>query len=104
MAKASAFATNRSKAIVILNMPYHALKDFTAVTHMAVAQNIVTAHPSFAAHSIRELVAAARAKPAGSPKVALCPREHDTNRPIAGRHSYDGILSSILLVASTLTA
>ncbi len=44
-------------------LPYDALHDFTAITYMATSQNIVTAHPSFAANTIRDLVAAARVKP-----------------------------------------
>ncbi|MBM3341579.1 MAG: tripartite tricarboxylate transporter substrate binding protein [Betaproteobacteria bacterium] len=44
-------------------LPYDALNDFTPVTYMAQSQNIVSVHPSFAPNSIKELIAAARAKP-----------------------------------------
>jgi len=44
-------------------LPYDPLNDFTAITYMAQSQNVISAHPSFAVNSIKELVAAARAKP-----------------------------------------
>lgn len=44
-------------------LPYDPLNDFTAITYMAQSQNVISAHPSFAVSSIKELVAAARAKP-----------------------------------------
>lgn len=44
-------------------LPYDPLKDFTAITYMAQSQNVISAHPSFAVGSVKELVAAARAKP-----------------------------------------
>jgi len=58
-----AYAASHGINPAMSKLPYDALNDFTAITLMAVSQNIVTAHPSFAATSIKELVAAARAKP-----------------------------------------
>ncbi len=58
-----AYAASHGINPALGKLPYDALNDFTAITHMASSQNIVTAHPSFAANSIKELVAAARAKP-----------------------------------------
>lgn len=58
-----AYAASHGINPALSKLPYHAMNDFTAITHMAVSQNIVTAHPSFAANSIKELVAAARARP-----------------------------------------
>jgi len=58
-----AYAASHGINPAMSKLPYDALNDFTAITHMASSQNIVTSHPSFAARSIKELVAAARAKP-----------------------------------------
>ncbi len=58
-----AYAASHGINPAMSKLPYDALNDFTAITHMAVSQNIVTSHPSFAASSIKELVAMARAKP-----------------------------------------
>lgn len=58
-----AYAASHGINPAMSKLPYDALNDFSAITHMAVSQNIVTAHPSFAATSMKELVAAARAKP-----------------------------------------
>jgi tripartite-type tricarboxylate transporter receptor subunit TctC len=58
-----AYAASHGINPAMSKLPYDALNDFTAITHMASSQNVVTAHPSFAAASIKELVAAARAKP-----------------------------------------
>ncbi len=44
--------------------PYHPVTEFAAVSLAAVAPEIVVAHPSVAATSIKELVALAKAKPA----------------------------------------
>lgn len=44
-------------------LPYDPLNDFTAITYMAQSQNVMSAHPSFAVGSVKELVAAARARP-----------------------------------------
>jgi tripartite-type tricarboxylate transporter receptor subunit TctC len=45
------------------SMPYDTLKDFTPVTLVAIAPNILVLHPSIAANSVRELIALAKAKP-----------------------------------------
>ncbi len=58
-----AYAASHGINPAMSKLPYDALNDFTAITHMASSQNIVTAHPSFAVTSIKELIAAARAKP-----------------------------------------
>ncbi len=58
-----AYAASHGINPAMSKLPYDALNDFTAITHMASSQNVVTSHPSFAARSIKELVAAARAKP-----------------------------------------
>ena len=57
-----AYAASHGINPAMSKLPYDALNDFTAITHMASSQNIVTSHPSFAARSIKELVAVARAK------------------------------------------
>jgi tripartite-type tricarboxylate transporter receptor subunit TctC len=58
-----AYAASHGINPAMSKLPYDALNDFTAITLMAVSQNIVTAHPSFAVTSMKELIAAARAKP-----------------------------------------
>ena len=58
-----AYAASHGINPAMSKLPYDALNDFTAITHMASSQNIVTAHPSFAVTSMKELIAAARAKP-----------------------------------------
>jgi tripartite-type tricarboxylate transporter receptor subunit TctC len=44
-------------------LPYRTPQDFTAVTILASAPNVLVVHPSVAAGSVKELVALARAKP-----------------------------------------
>ncbi len=44
-------------------MPYDTLKDFTPVTLVAIAPNILVLHPSVSAATVQELIALARAKP-----------------------------------------
>ena len=58
-----AYAASHGINPAMSRLPYDALNDFTAIMHMASSQNMVTVHPSFAANTITELVAAARAKP-----------------------------------------
>lgn len=58
-----AYAASHGINPAMSKLPYDALNDFTAIMHMASSQNMVTVHPSFAANTIKELVAAARAKP-----------------------------------------
>lgn len=45
------------------NMPYDSNKDFAHVTLLAEGPNVLIVHPSFAAKSIQELVAMAKAQP-----------------------------------------
>ncbi|MCC6534587.1 MAG: tripartite tricarboxylate transporter substrate binding protein [Burkholderiales bacterium] len=44
-------------------LPYDAVKDFAPISMVGAGPNLITAHPSLAAHSAREVVALARAKP-----------------------------------------
>jgi tripartite-type tricarboxylate transporter receptor subunit TctC len=45
-------------------LPYRTPQDFTAITVLASAPNVLVVHPSVAASSVRELIALAKAKPA----------------------------------------
>lgn len=45
------------------SLPYDALRDFSPVTLAATAPNVLVAHPSVAAKSVKELVALAHTKP-----------------------------------------
>ena len=45
------------------NMPYDSNKDFAHITLLAEGPNVLIVHPSFAAKSIQELVAMAKAQP-----------------------------------------
>jgi len=58
-----AYAASHGINPAMSKLPYHPLNDFTAITYMAQSQNIISAHPSFAVSSLKELIAAARAKP-----------------------------------------
>jgi tripartite-type tricarboxylate transporter receptor subunit TctC len=44
-------------------LPYRTPQDFSAITVLASAPNVLVVHPSVAAHSVRELIALAKAKP-----------------------------------------
>ncbi|MBI4191589.1 MAG: tripartite tricarboxylate transporter substrate binding protein [Betaproteobacteria bacterium] len=44
-------------------LPYDPLKDFSPITLAATAPNVLVAHPSLPANSVKELVALAKAKP-----------------------------------------
>ncbi len=44
-------------------LPYRTPQDFAAITVLASAPNVLVVHPSVAAHSVRELIALAKAKP-----------------------------------------
>jgi tripartite-type tricarboxylate transporter receptor subunit TctC len=48
---------------VLRHVPYHPLKDFTAVTLLATAPQVFVVHPGFAAKTLREFIAAASAQP-----------------------------------------
>jgi tripartite-type tricarboxylate transporter receptor subunit TctC len=56
----SAHATN---PIFIKKLPYDTLKDFSGVVHVGDIPLLLVVHPSVAAHSVRELIALAKAKP-----------------------------------------
>ena len=43
--------------------PYRADKDFAAISMLVVSPQIIVAHPSLPANSVKELIAAAKAKP-----------------------------------------
>lgn len=44
-------------------LPYDATKDFEAVALVAASPNILVVHPSFPAHSVKDLIALAKEKP-----------------------------------------
>ncbi|HSQ05147.1 MAG TPA: tripartite tricarboxylate transporter substrate binding protein [Burkholderiales bacterium] len=44
-------------------LPYRTPQDFAPIGILATAPNVLVAHPSLAAHSVRELIAIAKAKP-----------------------------------------
>jgi tripartite-type tricarboxylate transporter receptor subunit TctC len=54
------FVTNPS---LYKKVPYDPLKDFEPVSLMALGPNILVVHPSLPVHSVRELIAAAKARP-----------------------------------------
>jgi tripartite-type tricarboxylate transporter receptor subunit TctC len=59
MGNVSSHAINAS----VFKLPYDPVKDFAAVSVVAIAANVLVVHPSFAAKSVRELIAAAAAAP-----------------------------------------
>jgi len=48
---------------LLKNMPYDALRDLAPVSQVVVSPNIMVAHPSLPARSVKELLALARARP-----------------------------------------
>lgn len=54
------FVTNPS---LYKKVPYDPLKDFEPVSLMALGPNILVVHPSLAVHSVRDLIAVAKARP-----------------------------------------
>jgi tripartite-type tricarboxylate transporter receptor subunit TctC len=46
-------------------LPYRTPEDFSAITVLASAPNVLVVHPTVAANSVRELIALAKAKPGG---------------------------------------
>jgi tripartite-type tricarboxylate transporter receptor subunit TctC len=54
------FVTNPS---LYKKVPYDPVKDFEPVSLMAIGPNVLVVHPSLAVHSVRELIAAAKARP-----------------------------------------
>jgi len=45
------------------DLPYDPIRDFIPLTLLAVSQNVLVVHPSLPVRSVKELVAAAKAKP-----------------------------------------
>jgi tripartite-type tricarboxylate transporter receptor subunit TctC len=58
-----ASATHSVNAALRKNLPYDTLKDFAPITLVAQSALVFVAHPSLGVSSIKELIAAARAKP-----------------------------------------
>jgi tripartite-type tricarboxylate transporter receptor subunit TctC len=48
---------------LLKNMPYDALKDLAPISQVVVSPNIMVAHPSLPARSVKEVLALARARP-----------------------------------------
>lgn len=46
-----------------LNLPFDSVRDFTPISLVATIENILVVHPSVPAHTVKELVAYARANP-----------------------------------------
>ena len=67
MGNVSSHAINAS----VFKLPYDPVKDFAAVSVVAIAANVLVVHPSFAAKSVRELIAAAACR---SRQDRLCVR------------------------------
>lgn len=60
------FATGGGMVIaplVAAKPPYDASKDFAAIGMLVISPQIIVAHPSFAPNTVKELIAAAKAKP-----------------------------------------
>ena len=65
-------------AVIFPKPPYDAVKDFSPITHIATTPQVLVAHPSFKAGSLKELIAMPRAqtnwgRAPGSIR-ATCPR------------------------------
>lgn len=60
MGVSSAFGINPS---LYSKLPYDAVRDFAPITNIALTPQTLVVNPSFAAKSVKELVAAAKAKP-----------------------------------------
>lgn len=58
------FSSHVINAHLFPKLPYDPIKDFVAITVMTRIPNILTAHPSVPAQSIKELIALARSRPA----------------------------------------
>jgi tripartite-type tricarboxylate transporter receptor subunit TctC len=56
-------AAHAVNASLYSKLPYDPVKDFAPVSLVAVAPNIITAHPSVSARSARDLLALAKSKP-----------------------------------------
>ena len=62
MGVSSAFGINPT---LYTKLSYDAIRDFAPITNIALTPQTLVANPSFAAKSVKELVAAAKAKPGG---------------------------------------
>jgi tripartite-type tricarboxylate transporter receptor subunit TctC len=60
MVVASSFSINPALG---RKLPYDAIKDFTTVSQLSKFPNLLAAHPSFAARTLPDVIAAAKAKP-----------------------------------------
>ena len=60
MVVASSFSINPALG---RKLPYDAIKDFTTVSQLSKFPNLLAAHPSFAAKTLPDVIAAAKAKP-----------------------------------------
>jgi tripartite-type tricarboxylate transporter receptor subunit TctC len=60
MVVASSFSINPALG---RKLPYDAIKDFTTVSQLSKFPNMLAAHPSFAARTLPEVIATAKAKP-----------------------------------------
>jgi len=49
--------------LVRKNVPYDPVKDFSPITLVVVSPSVLVVHPSLAVHSVKELIALAKAKP-----------------------------------------
>lgn len=57
------FVTNQ---FVYKNMPYDPIKDFAPISVVSSVASLLLVHPSLPVHSVRELIAFAKSKPAGA--------------------------------------
>jgi tripartite-type tricarboxylate transporter receptor subunit TctC len=55
--------THFVSAALYKNLPYDSLNDFTPITQITSAPNVLVVHPSLPAKSVKELVALARSRP-----------------------------------------
>jgi tripartite-type tricarboxylate transporter receptor subunit TctC len=62
---ASTSGTNGINPSIIPNLPYDAVRDFTYITTVFTVPLLIVAHPGFAANTVPELLAAAKADPGG---------------------------------------
>ena len=56
-------ATLVANAHLYRKLPYDAIKDFTGITTMSRLVGLLTVHPSMPVHSVKDLIALARARP-----------------------------------------
>ena len=78
MATISSMATNVS---LTRNLPYDPLRDFAPVTHVASQQIVLLANAGFAAKTVGELIALAKAKPG---QIAFATAGNGTGGHLAG--------------------